>query len=87
MSSDQLGTIYSRWEAEDDPWQEHKKLNPGCAFMRLNKEEDNWKVEDVIKIEVQRQRSILAKQHEEMISNFKEEAAMMREKIVETFTK
>ena len=72
-----------RWEAEDDPWQEHKLHSPRCAFVKLNKAENDWKVEDVIKIEVQRQRAIVTKHYDDMINNFKEEATRIREQVVQ----
>ena len=38
---------------------EHKKHSPKCQFVKLNKKEADLKIEDLIKLEVKRQESIV----------------------------
>jgi len=39
------------WESNDDPWEEHKKHQPNCQFMQLNKpDEDSLTVTELFKL-------------------------------------
>jgi len=66
------------WEPEDDPWSEHKSHAPKCPLIKLNKKEEDWKVEDIIKMEVHRQRAIVQTFLQQEIDTFKNDAADLR---------
>lgn len=38
------GKVLDGWESTDDPWSEHRKHSPQCAFVRLGRPEDDTTV-------------------------------------------
>lgn len=38
------GKVLDGWESTDDPWSEHKKHSPQCAFVKLGRKEDELTV-------------------------------------------
>ena len=42
---------------------EHKRHSPKCAFIKLNKEENQMKIEDFLKIECERQKARVVSDH------------------------
>ncbi|XP_031617598.1 baculoviral IAP repeat-containing protein 5-like [Contarinia nasturtii] len=38
------GKVLDGWESTDDPWSEHKKHSPQCAFVKLGRPEDDTTV-------------------------------------------
>lgn len=42
---------------------EHKRHSPKCAFVKLNKEENQMKIEDFLKIECERQKARVVSDH------------------------
>lgn len=38
---------------------EHKKHAPKCPLVKLNKKETEWKIEDVLRLEIKRQENIV----------------------------
>lgn len=69
------------WEPEDDPWKEHKRHSPKCQFIKLNKKECDWTIEDMLKLEVKRQENRAEKMISAKIEKFREEAKKVREKL------
>lgn len=35
------GKVLDGWESTDNPWSEHKKHSPQCAFVKLGRPEDD----------------------------------------------
>ena len=71
------------WEPEDDPKKEHKKHAPKCPFVKLNKKEEDLKIEDLIKMEVERQKAIIEKAYNMQIDKFRAEADKTRDNLEE----
>ncbi|XP_065660166.1 baculoviral IAP repeat-containing protein 5.2 [Hydra vulgaris] len=67
------------WEPEDDPWKEHKYHSSKCAFIKLNKKECDWTMDDFLKIEAERQKSRVRFHIEQQIEHYKQEAVKSRE--------
>ncbi|VDM96877.1 unnamed protein product [Thelazia callipaeda] len=49
----------ARWEEGDDPFVEHNKRKEVCYFMRLNKDEKDWTVEDFLHLVAQRRAAVI----------------------------
>lgn len=42
------GKVLDGWEESDDPWSEHKKHAPQCAFAKNGKTEDQYTVREFL---------------------------------------
>ncbi|XP_060603746.1 baculoviral IAP repeat-containing protein 5-like [Ruditapes philippinarum] len=49
------------WEPDDNPWEEHRKHSPHCAFLSLNKSVEKLTVDEFLKLECERQKNKLKK--------------------------
>ncbi|KAL4239533.1 Baculoviral IAP repeat-containing protein 5 [Mactra antiquata] len=45
------------WEPDDNPWSEHKRHSPDCAFLSLNKQVQDLTVTEFLKLECERQKN------------------------------
>eukprot|EP00794_Sanderia_malayensis_P009276 gene9276-10254_t len=69
------------WEPTDDPWQEHKNHSSKCPFVTNGKKPADWKVEDIINMEIKRQQFAVTKSVEEMVNRFLDEAKDVKEQL------
>lgn len=44
------GKVLDGWEETDDPWMEHKKHAPQCAFAKNSKPEDDYTVREFLEL-------------------------------------
>lgn len=42
------GKVLDGWEEDDDPWMEHRKHAPQCAFVKNGKAEDEYTVNELL---------------------------------------
>jgi len=55
------------WEKDDDPWSEHKKHAPQCAFVLLGKMPAELTVKDVCTLEVDRMKKYVLMNYEKNV--------------------
>merc|ERR1712035_7226 len=72
------------WEPEDDPEKEHKSHSPSCNFMALRKKVEELSVEEFLKLQKERHKSIINKSCNEAITKFVEAAKLRRADIIKT---
>lgn len=44
------GKVLDGWEKNDHPWQEHEKHAPNCQFVKLNLDQGNLTVRQIVKL-------------------------------------
>ena len=71
------------WEPQDDPYAEHKKHSPKCQFIKMNKKEADWTIEDLLKMEIKRQQARIEKLCTLKIDEFRQQADEVRERLEE----
>lgn len=69
------------WEPDDDPWEEHASHTKDCLFVKLNKKEQDLRVEELYKLEAQRHINKVKQITAEKIEKFRQEALKLRSSI------
>ncbi|VVC86612.1 unnamed protein product [Leptidea sinapis] len=62
------------WEPEDDPWAEHKSHSPYCAFVQLNKREDDLLLPEFLSFVLQYMKNEIRNREEIAIKQINQEA-------------
>ncbi|XP_012692983.1 baculoviral IAP repeat-containing protein 5.2-A-like [Clupea harengus] len=70
------------WEPEDDPVKEHKSHSPACNFILLKKSVNELSVEELLKLQKERQKFLIKKTCNQVIEKFEEAAKKRRGDIV-----
>ncbi|KAL4612913.1 baculoviral IAP repeat-containing protein 5 [Arapaima gigas] len=74
------------WEPEDDPVKEHKAHSPECSFIALKKPVQELTVEEVIKLQKEREKFLIKKKCSQAIEKFEEAARSRRGELIKTAT-
>ncbi|KAM3859593.1 baculoviral IAP repeat-containing protein 5-like [Diretmus argenteus] len=74
------------WEPEDDPEKEHKAHSPACNFIALKKSVEDLTVEEILKLQKERQMFIINKNCNEAIAKLEDAAKLRRAKIIKSAT-
>ncbi|XP_036409506.1 baculoviral IAP repeat-containing protein 5.2-like [Megalops cyprinoides] len=72
------------WEPEDDPVQEHKAHSPSCGFILLRKSVNDLTVEEILKLQKERQKFLIKKTCNQVIEKFEQAAKSRRGDMVKT---
>ncbi|KAG5832671.1 baculoviral IAP repeat-containing protein 5-like [Anguilla rostrata] len=72
------------WEPQDDPEKEHKSHSPLCAFILLKKSVNELTVEEILKLQKERQKFLIKKTCNQVIEKFEEAAKSRRAEIIKT---
>ncbi|KAJ8251455.1 hypothetical protein GJAV_G00221530 [Gymnothorax javanicus] len=72
------------WEPEDDPEKEHKSHSPSCPFISLKKSVNELTVEEILKLQKERQKFLIKKTCNQAIERFSEAAKARRAAIMKT---
>ncbi|XP_062840741.1 baculoviral IAP repeat-containing protein 5-like [Trichomycterus rosablanca] len=70
------------WEPQDDPVKEHKSHSPACNFILLKKTVDELTVEEILKLQKERQKFHIKKTCKQVIEKFEESAKSRRADII-----
>ncbi|XP_028843111.1 baculoviral IAP repeat-containing protein 5a [Denticeps clupeoides] len=70
------------WEPDDDPVKEHKSHSPACHFILLQKSVKELTVEELLKLEKERQKFRIKKSCNQEIEKFEDAAKLKRNEIV-----
>ncbi|XP_030646817.1 baculoviral IAP repeat-containing protein 5a [Chanos chanos] len=70
------------WEPEDDPMKEHKAHSPACNFVLLQKSVEDLTVEEILKLQKDRQKFLIKKTCNQVIEKFEEAAKSRRGDII-----
>ncbi|KAF5902645.1 baculoviral IAP repeat-containing protein 5.2-like [Clarias magur] len=70
------------WEPEDDPLKEHKSHSPACNFILLNKAVEQLTVEEILKLQKERQKFHIKMSCKHVIEKFEEAAKSKRGDII-----
>ncbi|XP_033214216.1 baculoviral IAP repeat-containing protein 5 [Belonocnema kinseyi] len=61
------------WDPDDDPWSEHEKHQPSCAFVNLNKQEEaSWTLDDLYHLLLETAKKSLERDANQSINKVKE---------------
>uniref|UniRef100_A0A8D0CLF3 Baculoviral IAP repeat containing 5a n=2 Tax=Scleropages formosus TaxID=113540 RepID=A0A8D0CLF3_SCLFO len=66
------------WEPEDDPVKEHKAHSPSCSFITLKKDVGELTVEEMIRLQKEREKFLIKKKCSQMIEKFEEASKSRR---------
>ncbi|XP_041829585.1 baculoviral IAP repeat-containing protein 5a [Melanotaenia boesemani] len=72
------------WEPEDDPEKEHKSHSSSCLFIALKKNIEELTVEEFLKLQKERHKSIIIKTGKDAIAKFEEAAKLKRAEMIKT---
>ncbi|XP_036379955.1 baculoviral IAP repeat-containing protein 5.2-like [Megalops cyprinoides] len=72
------------WEPEDDPEKEHKAHSPTCGFILLKKSVQELTVEEMVKLQKERQKFRIKKTCNQVIEKFEVAAQSRRGEIIKT---
>ncbi|XP_048843900.1 baculoviral IAP repeat-containing protein 5a [Brienomyrus brachyistius] len=72
------------WEPEDDPVKEHKAHSPACSFITLKKSVNELTVEEVIRLQKEREKFLIKKKCNHIIEKFEDAAKSRRAELVKT---
>ncbi|MCJ8739434.1 hypothetical protein PDJAM_G00047100 [Pangasius djambal] len=70
------------WEPEDDPLKEHKSHSPACNFILLKKAVEELTVEEILKLQKERQKFHIKMTCKQVIEKFEEAAKSRRGDII-----
>ncbi|KAG7335099.1 hypothetical protein KOW79_001695 [Hemibagrus wyckioides] len=70
------------WEPEDDPLKEHKSHSPTCNFILLKRTVEELTVEEILKLQKERQKFYIKKSCKQAIEKFEEAAKSKRGDII-----
>ncbi|XP_046722393.1 baculoviral IAP repeat-containing protein 5-like isoform X3 [Silurus meridionalis] len=70
------------WEPDDDPLKEHKSHSPACNFILLKKTVEELTVEEILKLQKERQKFHIKKACKHVIEKFEEAAQSRRGDII-----
>ena len=60
------------WEIDDDPWSEHQKHSPQCAYVLLGKKPGDLTVHDVCSLQVERMKKSIWLDYEKKVKTLEE---------------
>ncbi|XP_053392420.1 baculoviral IAP repeat-containing protein 5-like [Mercenaria mercenaria] len=66
------------WEPDDNPWEEHQKHSPHCAFLTLSKSVEKLTVDEFLKLECERQKNKMKKYFHMKKEELKQHAGNVR---------
>ncbi|XP_076854667.1 baculoviral IAP repeat-containing protein 5a [Brachyhypopomus gauderio] len=72
------------WEPEDDPEKEHKLHSPNCNFITLKKSVESLTVEEILRLQKERQKFVIKKTCNQAIAAFEESVKLKRGQIIQT---
>ncbi|KAK2829278.1 hypothetical protein Q7C36_017268 [Tachysurus vachellii] len=70
------------WEPDDDPLKEHKSHSPACNFILLKHAVEELTVEEILKLQKERQKFYIKKSCKQAIEKFEEAAKLRRGDII-----
>lgn len=70
------------WEPEDDPVKEHKSHSPACNFILLQKAVNELTVEELLKLQKERQKFLIKKTCNQVIEKFEEASRQRKTDII-----
>ncbi|XP_025081469.1 baculoviral IAP repeat-containing protein 5-like [Pomacea canaliculata] len=69
------------WEPNDDPWHEHKKHSPSCAFLKMGMAVEEMTVQELMKLEIKRQACKMTKAVDAKIKEFELQCEEVRKEM------
>ncbi|XP_048839877.1 baculoviral IAP repeat-containing protein 5b isoform X2 [Brienomyrus brachyistius] len=69
------------WEPQDDPWSEHVRRAPDCAFLGLNKDFGDLTVAEFFKLEQERLCILIRKTLQQKMASFRDEVDLVRKNL------
>ncbi|GAB1869135.1 Baculoviral IAP repeat-containing protein 5 [Camponotus japonicus] len=74
------------WEAHDDPWNEHKKHQSSCPFVKLNKQDESeWTVHEMYELYKKYQIKKYMNELDKKIITLKDEAATLKSDLLSAY--
>ncbi|XP_038635383.1 baculoviral IAP repeat-containing protein 5b [Scyliorhinus canicula] len=74
------------WEPEDEPWLEHQRHSPACAFLALKADVLDLTVEEFFRLEMERLTLYMKKVAAEQVSTYRESVKATRVEVLENLT-
>ncbi|XP_033917065.1 baculoviral IAP repeat-containing protein 5-like [Melopsittacus undulatus] len=70
------------WEPDDDPFKEHKKHSPRCAFISLQKDVSKLTLQEFLKLDRERMKNAVRKAVSQKANDLRDEAKTVRWSII-----